>query len=233
MIDREVCVMIAAAGMGRRMNLKQNKQYLPIHGKPMVRHTIEIFDGMDEISFIVLLIREGEEAMMRDILKAMDLNHSIYLVVGGDERQDTIWQGLQFLKNWDGIILTHDGARPFVTEEEVCAVIQGAKNSGACCLMTPMKDTVKISEDGLWSAVTPDRSKLFAIQTPQGFEKEILVRAYEQAFDEGYYGTDDCSLVEKTGRKVQLIRGSYNNIKITTPEDLIFADAIYSDRKSP
>ena len=93
MIDREVCVMIAAAGMGRRMNLKQNKQYLPIHGKPMVRHTIEIFDGMDEISFIVLLIREGEEAMMRDILKAMDLNHSIYLVVGGDERQDTIWQG--------------------------------------------------------------------------------------------------------------------------------------------
>lgn len=113
------------------------------------------------------------------------------------------------------------------------AVIEGAGESGACCLMTPMKDTVKISEDGLWSGVTPDRSKLFAIQTPQGFQKDILVRAYKQAYDEGYYGTDDCSLVEKTGRKVKLIRGSYNNIKITTPEDLIFADAIYSDRKSP
>ena len=146
MIDREVCVMIAAAGMGKRMNIKQNKQYLPIHGKPMVRHTIEIFDGMEEISFIVLLIREGEESMMGEILASMDLSHSIYLVVGGDERQDTIWKGLQFLKNWDGIILTHDGARPFVTKEEVRAVIVGAGESGACCLMTPMKDTVKISE---------------------------------------------------------------------------------------
>ncbi|MDY3119175.1 MAG: 2-C-methyl-D-erythritol 4-phosphate cytidylyltransferase [Peptoniphilus sp.] len=232
MNDFEVCVMIAAAGMGKRMNLRQNKQYLPIHGKPMVRHTIEIFDGMEDISFIVLLIRRGEEAMMRHILEDMELNHSIYLVVGGDERQDTIWKGLQFLKNWDGIVLTHDGARPFVTEEEIRAVIRGAKESGACCLMTPMKDTVKISEDGRWSNVTPDRSKLFAIQTPQGFHKSILIRAYEQAFNEGYYGTDDCSLVEKTGRRVQLIRGSYNNIKITTPEDLIFADAIYSDRKN-
>lgn len=231
MIDREVCVMIAAAGMGKRMNLKQNKQYLPIHGKPMVRHTIELFDEMDEITFLVLLIRKGEEAMMKDILEDMDLNHSIYMVVGGDERQDTIWEGLQFIRDWDGIVLTHDGARPFVTKEEVLAVIEGAEESGACCLSTPMKDTVKISEDGRWSGVTPDRSKLFAIQTPQGFQKDILVRAYIQAYDEGYYGTDDCSLVEKTGRKVKLIRGSYNNIKITTPEDLIFADAIYSDRK--
>lgn len=89
---------------------------------------------------------------------------------------------------------------------------------------------MKISEDGDWAQFTPDRSKLFAIQTPQGFHKEVLISAYKQAYEEGYYGTDDCSLVEKTGKKVRLIRGSYKNIKITTPEDLIFADAIYSDR---
>ena len=96
--------------------------------------------------------------------------------------------------------------------------------------MTPMKDTVKVSEDGDWARFTPDRSKLYAIQTPQGFHKDILIQAYKQAYEEGYYGTDDCSLVEKTGKKIRLIRGSYKNIKITTPEDLIFADAIYTDR---
>ncbi|MDD7363333.1 MAG: 2-C-methyl-D-erythritol 4-phosphate cytidylyltransferase [Peptoniphilus sp.] len=230
MTDYKVCALIAAAGMGKRMRISQNKQYLPIHGKPMIRHTLEAFDRLDVVDFIVLLIREGEELMMRNILKDMEHKHPIHIVLGGEERQDSIWQGLQFLKNFDGIVLTHDGARPFVTEEEILSVIEGTEESGACCLMTPMKDTVKISDDGNWASFTPDRSKLFAIQTPQGFKKSILVGAYEQAFDEGYYGTDDCSLVEKTGQKVRLIRGSYKNIKITTPEDLIFADAIYTDR---
>lgn len=230
MSKRKICVLIAAAGMGKRMRSSQNKQYLPIHGKPMIRHTLEIFDRLEAIDFMVLLIREGEEAMMRTILKDMDHRHPIHIVLGGEERQDSIWEGLQFLNDFDGIVLTHDGARPFVTEEEILSVIRGTEKSGACCLMTPMKDTVKISEDGEWASFTPDRSKLFAIQTPQGFDKKILLNAYRQAFEEDYYGTDDCSLVEKTGQKVRLIRGSYKNIKITTPEDLIFADAIYTDR---
>ena len=230
MSNQKVGVLIAAAGMGKRMRLSQNKQYLPIHGKPMIRHTIEIFDAIDAIDKMILLIRSGEEEMMRDILDAMELRHEVSIVLGGDERQDSIWEGLRCLKDFDGIILTHDGARPFVTAREISAVIDGARSSGACCLMTPMKDTVKVSEDGDWARFTPDRSKLYAIQTPQGFHKDILIQAYKQAYEEGYYGTDDCSLVEKTGKKVRLIRGSYKNIKITTPEDLIFADAIYTDR---
>lgn len=230
MNNHKVCVLIAAAGMGKRMRLSQNKQYLPIHGKPMIRHTIEVFDTIDAIDKMILLIRSGEEEMMRDILDAMELRHEVSIVLGGDERQDSIWEGLRCLKDFDGIILTHDGARPFVTAREISAVIDGARSSGACCLMTPMKDTVKVSEDGDWARFTPDRSKLYAIQTPQGFHKEVLIHAYKQAYEEGYYGTDDCSLVEKTGKKVRLIRGSYKNIKITTPEDLIFADAIYTDR---
>ncbi|MDQ0507848.1 2-C-methyl-D-erythritol 4-phosphate cytidylyltransferase 2 [Aedoeadaptatus ivorii] len=230
MSKQEVCAMIAAAGMGRRMNYELNKQFLPIRGKPMIRRTLEKFDVMEEIDKIVLLIREGEEPMIASILHAMQPIHPIHIVIGGKERQDSIWQGLQFLSDWDGIVLTHDGARPFITRAEILESIRCAEEYGACCLMTPMKDTVKISSDGKWARVTPDRSKLYAIQTPQGFQKDVLVHAYRQAFDEGYYGTDDCSLVEKTGKSVRLIPGSYNNIKITTPEDLILAEAICEDR---
>lgn len=139
MNSEKVCVLIAAAGMGKRMRISQNKQYLPIHGKPMIRHTIEIFDGLSEIDKIILLIRSGEEEMMRTILKTMQLHHEVSIVLGGDERQDSIWEGLRYLENFDGIILTHDGARPFVTEREILSVIEGARTSGACCLMTPMR----------------------------------------------------------------------------------------------
>lgn len=224
----KIVVYIAAAGMGRRMNSDINKQFIPINGRPMIQLTLEKFDELPYIDEIFLIIREGEEEMIQSILNQMELSHEIGLVVGGNERQDSIYEGIKRVPQNTEIVLTHDGARPFVQKEEIEEIICSAIKYGAATLMTPMKDTVKISEDGVWSKVTPDRSKLFAVQTPQGFKKDILLKAYKQAFDEKYYGTDDCSLVEKAGYRIKLVQGSYHNIKITTPEDLILAEVIDS-----
>lgn len=222
----KITALIAAAGIGNRMNYSINKQFIPINGKPLIQHTLEIFDSMEEIDKIILLIREGEDETVNAILNNMDMEHSISIVYGGNERQDSIYKGLKSVSEDTDIILTHDGARPFISKNEVLQVIEATIVHGAACLMTPMKDTVKISEDGIWSKFTPERSKLFAVQTPQAFSKDLLQKAYEQAYQEGYYGTDDCSLVEKTGHGIRLVRGSYNNIKITTQEDLLLAEVI-------
>lgn len=221
-----VTTIIAAAGIGNRMNFNINKQFIPINGKPLIQHTIEVFDSIPEIDHIILLVREGEDEVINSIISSMALKHSISIVYGGKERQDSIYKGLMQTPSQTDIIITHDGARPFVTKNEIFQIIEASILYGAACLMTPMKDTIKISEDGLWAKVTPDRSKLFAVQTPQAFSKEILEKAYEQAYSEGYYGTDDCSLVEKTGHGIRLVKGSYNNIKITTQEDLLLAELI-------
>lgn len=222
----KVTALIAAAGIGNRMNYNINKQFIPINNKPLIQHTVEIFDSLNEIDHIILLIREGEEEVIDKILKNINLKHQISIVYGGKERQDSIYEGLKQMPDETDIVLTHDGARPFISKNEILQIIETAILHGAACLMTPMKDTVKFSDDGSWSTVTPDRSKLFAVQTPQGFSKQLLKKAYAQAYNEGYYGTDDCSLVEKTGHVVRLVRGSYNNIKITTPEDLLLAEVI-------
>lgn len=222
----KITALIAAAGLGNRMNYNINKQFIPINNKPLISHTLEAFDSLDEIDKIVLIIREGEDEIVQSILSRMDLIHPISVVYGGNERQDSIYKALKSVSDDTNIVLTHDGARPFVSRNEILQVIEASILYGAACLMTPMKDTVKISEDGISSKFTPDRSKLFAVQTPQSFSKEILFKAYEQAYAEGYYGTDDCSLVEKTGHSIRLVRGSYNNIKITTQEDLLLAEVI-------
>lgn len=221
-----ITALIAAAGTGRRMKRDINKQFIPIQEKPVLMHALERFALISEINQIIILIRDGEQEAVEKIIKKVKFTQQVSITVGGQERQDSIAMGLRAMDEKTEIVLTHDGARPFVSLEEIQSIIRGAINYGACCLMTPMKDTVKISDDGSWSRVTPDRSKLFAIQTPQGFKRSILEQAYRQAYEENYYGTDDCSLVEKAGYRVRLIRGSYNNIKITTPEDLLIAEIL-------
>ncbi|MDO5300914.1 MAG: 2-C-methyl-D-erythritol 4-phosphate cytidylyltransferase [Tissierellia bacterium] len=220
-------VLIAAAGLGARMQLGKNKQFLEIDKVPMVIHTLEKFDSLDCVDHIILLIRREDREEMRGLLDAHPFQHEIQLVLGGVERQDSIYNGLMAMPRETELVITHDGARPFVRRERILEILAAAEEYGACCLVSPMIDTVKISDDGIWSRLTPDRSKLFAVQTPQGFHREVILEAYHQAFSEGYYGTDDCSLVEKTGRSVRLVPGDFTNIKVTTPEDIIFAKAIY------
>ncbi|MDO5036804.1 MAG: 2-C-methyl-D-erythritol 4-phosphate cytidylyltransferase [Tissierellia bacterium] len=221
-----ITLFVAAAGMGRRMNQAINKQFLLIQNKPILQHTLERFKDISSINHVLIIAREGEEDQVAKILAQADLPQATSIVTGGKERQDSIARGLEAMPPQTDLVLTHDGARPFVSREEVESIISASLAHGACCLMTPLKDTLKISQDGKWVDYTPNRDNLFSVQTPQGFSKSILIRAYKQAYEENYYGTDDCSLVEKTGQRVHLVKGSYNNIKITTKEDLILAEAI-------
>lgn len=225
-----VTAIIAAAGMGHRMELPVNKQFLNIRGRTVLGMTLHAFFRADYVDDLIILVQEKERDIVEKILENSMETKPCRLVVGGKERQDSIYNGLKAIGNTD-IVLTHDGARPFISQDKIREAIEGVLDTGASVLGNPVKDTVKVSSDGRIVDFTPNRSVLYAVQTPQVFRKEILVRAYKQAFEEGYYGTDDCSLVEKTGVKVRLIPGDYTNIKITTPEDLILAESLVGDRE--
>ncbi|RVU54928.1 2-C-methyl-D-erythritol 4-phosphate cytidylyltransferase [Anaerosphaera multitolerans] len=224
--DNYVTAIIAAAGMGKRMKNPINKQFLSINGSPVLSYTIKKIEASKYVDFILLLIKQSDIYYVSEILNKYKINKPYKIVYGGEERQDTIYNGLLNMPAETDIVLTHDGARPFVSVNKINSAIEKVFETGSCTLANPAKDTIKVSTNGKIVDYTPNRDRLWAIQTPQVFLKPIIKRAYEQAFEEGYYGTDDCSLVEKTGKKVTLILNDYNNIKITTPEDLIIAEAI-------
>ena len=221
-----VTAIVAAAGMGKRMKKSINKQFLTINGIPILAHTLKKLEKCDYIDFIIIIIKQSDINYVGQILNLYGLEKPFKIVYGGKERQDSIAHGLKNMPSNTEIVLTHDGARPFVSVKKIKEVIEKVEITGAATLANPVKDTIKISSNGELVDYTPNRSVLWAVQTPQGFLTDVIKKAYTQAFDEGYYGTDDCSLVEKTGAKVKLILNDYNNIKITTPEDLIIAEAI-------
>ena len=225
-----VVALIAAAGLGQRMGLGMNKQFVAIGGRPILAMTVEKFDEHPYIDEIFLILKKGEEAQVTDILSKLSLKTPLRYVFGGMERQDSIRNGLSELPSHCDIVLTHDGARPFISKELITKSIEGVLTTGASVLAVALKDTVKVSEDGRMVSFTPNRKTLFAAQTPQVFFKGLLLRAYAVADQEGYTGTDDCSLVEKIGGRVRLIEGSYENIKITTPEDLLFAENLVQEK---
>ncbi|WP_036728882.1 MULTISPECIES: 2-C-methyl-D-erythritol 4-phosphate cytidylyltransferase [Peptoniphilus] len=227
--DNYVTAIIAAAGMGKRMKNSLNKQFLSINDIPILAHTIKKIEFSKYIDFIILIIRRSDINYVGEIISKYGINKPFKLVYGGKERQDSIYNGLINMPDDTKIVLTHDGARPFVDVAKIDYAIESVFETGSCTLANPVKDTIKVSLNGEIVDYTPNRAELWAIQTPQVFLKNIIIGAYKQAYDEGYYGTDDCSLVEKTNRKVKLILNDYNNIKITTPEDLIIAEAINKD----
>ncbi|MDD3169271.1 MAG: 2-C-methyl-D-erythritol 2,4-cyclodiphosphate synthase, partial [Eubacteriales bacterium] len=147
------------------------------------------------------------------------------IISGGAERQDSVYAALSVLPADVDFVLVHDGARPFVTNESIDALIESAVKHRAAIMAVPVKDTIKAAEEGIFTE-TLDRSRLYSIQTPQGFDRKLLIAAYEKAFAEKFYGTDDAVLVEKMGEKVYLVKGDYNNIKITTKEDFKMGEAI-------
>ncbi|MGO3751404.1 MAG: 2-C-methyl-D-erythritol 4-phosphate cytidylyltransferase [Peptoniphilaceae bacterium] len=227
--NKFVCAIIAAAGVGKRMNKSVNKQFLEINDIPILAHTIKKIESSKYVDFIILLIKPNEINYIGKIINRYGISLPFKMVYGGEERQDSIYNGLINMPNKTEIVLTHDGARPFVDVDKINLAIESVFETGACTLGNPVKDTIKISSNGKYVDYTPNRDEIWAIQTPQVFEKDIIIKAYVQAFEEGYYGTDDCSLVEKTGKKVKLILSDYKNIKITTPEDLIIANSLIED----
>ena len=212
-------VIILAAGSGKRMMADKNKILLDLGDRPIIAHTIARFYDHPMVRKIILAIREEDEDQIDSIIATYGFN-DIVKVVGGAERQDSIYNCIEVLSDDTHILLIHDGARPFVDEDIITRSILETIECGATCVGVPSKDTVKIVDQEGLVIDTPDRSQVWCAQTPQTFSFDLIREAHTRARQESFLGTDDASLVERYGHKVKMIMGSYMNNKITTPEDI-------------
>lgn len=223
--------LIPAAGMGKRMGASMNKQYLQLGGIPIVARTLQVFQDSPLISGIVLVIPEDEiPYCRREVVEKHQLSKVLTVVPGGSERQHSVLNGLQALQDHaapDDIILIHDGVRPFIDEPILQQSIDLAATGVGALVAVQTKDTIKVVQNGAVIS-TPERSTLWQAQTPQSFRFEQILAAHHRALQEGFLGTDDCSLLERFNGTVKIVNGSYRNIKITTPEDLVLAEAFLS-----
>lgn len=226
-------VLIPAAGMGRRMGADINKQYLQLAGRPILAHTLSLFDQSPHVHRIIVISPADEiDYCRREVVVRLGLRKVEAIIAGGAERQDSVRNGLRYLGEAEqGVVLIHDGVRPFFPARLIQPVIAAAAEIGGCVVGVQVKDTVKEVVDGRIRA-TPDRSRLWLAQTPQAFSCALVRTAHEQAFAEGFRGTDDASLVERLGAPVAMLEGSYRNIKITTPEDLLVAQAFLNQQEA-
>lgn len=221
----KVGAVIVAAGKSRRMR-GQNKQFLLIDGIPVIIHTLLKFQSSDIIDNIVLVTGIEEINSFGELIDKYGIRKVDCITAGGSERQQSVKNGLEKLKNKCGIAAIHDGARPFITPEIIEESVKLSYDFGAAACAVPVKDTIKVVDKEGFIEDTPDRKRLYAVQTPQVFLFDLIYSAHEKAEKEGYIGTDDASLVERTGTRVKLFSGSYQNIKITTPEDVYIGEAI-------
>ncbi len=221
--------IIPAAGSGSRFGGQTPKQFIEIAGAPIIVHTLMRFHECEEIGAIIVALRREEFERFELALCAHKIQKPVRLVVGGAERSDSILNGLEAAKEFrPEIVVVHDAVRPFVTPERISAVIARAREIGAAILALPATDTVKEVEDGLIRR-TLDRRRIWRAQTPQAFRYDLLMRANEEARAANLPSammTDDASLVERLGESIAVVEGLANNIKITTPEDLVLAERL-------
>lgn len=233
----KVGAICLAAGQGKRMESKVQKQYLLLEGKPVLYYSLKEFQE-SRIDEIILVVGKGEEEYCRkEIVERYAFTKVKKIVSGGKERYHSVYQGLTAMEKMD-YVLIHDGARPFLTKEIIERSIEGVIVYGACVAAMPVKDTIKLADENENIASTPDRSKLWQIQTPQSFSYPYIKEAYDKLMQKEKEGecqlsiTDDAMVIEQFMRlNVHLIHGSYENIKITTPEDLIIAEAFLKKSK--
>lgn len=227
-----IAAVIPAAGQSRRMGGKINKQFLMLGEKPVLAHTLLLFQNCSLIDEIIVVAAQGEvEYCQEFVIDKYNLSKVNKVIEGGKERQDSVYKGLLALSSFPDFVVVHDGARPFLDSEMIEETFIKAKELGGGVVAVPVKDTIKIVDQDKLVINTPERSTLWAVQTPQTFSYSLLISAYQKAKEDNFLGTDDASLVEKIGKKVAIVSGSYENIKITTPEDLIIGQAILERRK--
>lgn len=218
--------IVLAAGRGKRMNSTVHKQYLLLQGKPVLYYSLKTFEECPFIDEVVLVTGEGEISYcQKEIVEKFGFSKVCAVVPGGKERYHSVYEGLKALKEPDYVYI-HDGARPFVDQEMLIRTRKTVLESQACVVGMPVKDTIKIS-DGEQNAVeTPERSKVWMVQTPQVFSYPLIYRAYKKLIDGNIQNvTDDAMVLElMEQRQAKLVEGSYQNIKITTPEDLLIAE---------
>ena len=218
--------VIPASGLGKRLGRLSGKAFALIAGEPLIAYTIRAFQDCPQVHEMVLLVRPDEIPSARELVDSRGFSKVKAIIPGGEVRQDSVRNGLAKVSPDSEIIAIHDGARPLVNQETIASTIEAADTDGAAIAAVPVIDTIKSSLDGLFVTSTLDRQTLFAVQTPQTFQRSIITEAYDRAYADCYYGTDDASLVERLGIPVRVVQGSYENIKVTTPTDLRTAEAL-------
>lgn len=242
MKEKKIAAVVLAAGQGKRMGTETAKQYLLLDGKPVLYYALDAFEK-SEVDTVVLVTGKDEiEYCKKEIVNCFGFTKVKTVVAGGKERYHSVACGLRALKDMNEdyeVVLIHDGARPFVTPQTISKLVTETRQKKACVIGTPVKDTIKIADENGCCAQTPPRNRVWAVQTPQSFEFELVTKAYEQLLQqeeeilaEGIVITDDAMVVEyMTDKKVYLVEGDYTNIKLTTPEDLVICEAFLKNRK--
>lgn len=228
--ERPICsAIVPAAGSARRMG-GENKMLLMLDGIPVLARTLLALDGAELVDEIVVATRSEDILLIGDLCKEYGIKKSVKIVCGGEDRVESVWKASMECREDAAFYAVHDGARPLADSRFIDNVIRCAYKTNAAAPAVPVKDTIKVARDGRVES-TPDRSTLFAVQTPQVFDAQLLSAALQSARESGAAITDDCSAVERLGKVVYLTDGSYENIKITTPEDVVLATAILKRRE--
>ena len=221
-----VSAIIVAAEQSRRMGGDTSKQFILIDGVPVIVRTLKAFEIAERIREVVIAARQEDIPQMYALIQDYEITKVKQIITGGETRQESVFRAIAQVDENADFLAIHDGARPLIRPQEIDLAVSAAVEHGAAALGVPVKDTVKqVDADGK-IVDTPERSTLWAVQTPQVFSRALYLRAAEQAGEAAAQLTDDCQLIERTGAPVYLVRGAYANLKITTPEDVFAAEGI-------
>lgn len=223
-----VTAIFPAAGQSRRMQSAFNKNFLELDGQSVLLHTLKAFERAATVDDFIIAASVDEISYIKQLIATV--KKPCRIVAGGSERQYSIANALKFLPDSTEIVLVHDAARPLISVETINNVIDAAREFGGAIAAVPAKNTIKVIDGDKFVESTPPRATLVEVQTPQGFQRKILLNAYAQAERDGFLGTDDSSLVERLGLRVKIVLSDYRNIKITTQEDLFIAKALIGGR---
>ena len=224
----KVFAIVPAAGAGARLGGSTRKQFLLLRGKPIVVHTLQQFEHCPEVDEVAVAVPSSAIVDMESIVSRYRLHKVSKVIVGGDQRQDSVAHVLRTLRaKPSDIIVVHDGVRPFIAPKKIAQSIEVCKEYGTAVLAVQPKDTMRRSRGGGFFDETLDRAALWLVQTPQTFRAGILQKAFRQAAKDKFYSTDEAALVERIGVRIRIVEGSYDNVKITTKEDLDLAMLIH------
>lgn len=230
-VKEKVIAIVPAAGIGKRFSEKTRKSFAELNNKPLIIWPLETLESLTEIHEIIPVLKEEDMAYGVEIFEQYNISKIRRIAPGGQERQDSVFNGLKLIDDDKSIVLVHDGVRPLIQREIVQNALQEFHDCDGIVVGVTPKDTIKEVEKGIIMQ-TFRRESLCSIQTPQIFYYRTLYNAYEKAMQDFFYSTDDSALVERYGGLVKIVPGSYTNIKVTTPEDLMIAGLFFEDRKS-
>jgi len=228
----KVVAVVPAGGTGKRMGAGTPKQFLMLDGVPLMLHALRVLDRTPGVREVILVVpKEERDRALAEVVERHGLKKVLKVVPGGATRQESVQHGLNEVGEDVEIVVVHDAVRPFITEDRIERSIEAARKHGGAIVAVPMKDTPKQAGPDRLIQRTLDRTELWLAQTPQTFRRALVVEAYRTAAMAHVHATDDAALVERLGHKVAIVEGSWENIKITTPEDMILAEAILAARK--